>query len=294
VSRTTGRSVGTRRAHRSAAGYHRDMVEVYRALLTVLDSGESAAICTVVESAGSSPQKIGSKLLVREDGSTVGTIGGGAVELAAVSEAREVLGTGQARLFKAHLARDLAMCCGGRMEVFIEPVGDRPWLLLFGGGHIGASLCEVASLAGFRVHVIDEREEFSTSERHPRATKLTCAEPQDVIGDLPWGPQTFAVVVTHSHRQDEEILARCTAMPRRYLGMIGSRSKVRKFLDRYEQRGLDKTALAGVRAPVGLDIAAREPGEIAVAIVAEMVAVRRGAGEREAFGIMRLEPLQGS
>ena len=267
------------------------MVEVYRALLTVLESGESAAICTVVESAGSSPQKLGSKMLVREDGSTVGTIGGGAVELAAAHEAREVLASGQARLFKAHLARDLAMCCGGQMEVFIEPVGDRPWLLLFGGGHIGASLVEVATLAGFRVHVIDEREEFVSCERHPRAAKLTCAEPLDVLPELPWGSQTFVVVVTHSHRQDEEILARCATMPRRYLGMIGSRSKVQKFRERYEQRGLDPAGLAGVRAPIGLDISARDPGEIAVAIVAEMVAVRRGAGDRDSYGVMRLEPL---
>lgn len=266
------------------------MVEVYRALLTVLDTGASAAICTVVESAGSSPQKLGSKLLVREDGTTVGTIGGGAVEMAAVQAAREVLSSGQAILFKAHLARDLAMCCGGRMEIFIEPVGDRPWLLLFGGGHIGAALCEVATRAGFRVHVIDEREEYATRARHPTAAKVTCGEPLEVLPELPWGPQTFAVVVTHSHRQDEDILALGASMPRRYLGMIGSRSKVRKFFQRYRARGMDLAPLADVRAPIGLDIAAREPGEIAVAIVAEMVAVRRGAAESESFSVMRLDP----
>ena len=266
------------------------MVEVYRALLDVLDGGASAAICTVVESAGSSPQKLGSKLLVREDGSIVGTIGGGAIEMAAVDKAKEVLATGRATLFKAHLARDLAMCCGGRMEIFIEPVGDRPWLLLFGGGHIGAALCDVASLAGFRVHVIDERETFASAERHPRATRVTCGAPLDLLDELPWGPQAFAVVVTHSHRQDEDILARCAGKPRRYLGMIGSRSKVRKFLKRYEGRGMDLASLDGVRAPIGLDIAARDPGEIAVAIVAEMVAVRRGAGDRDAYGVMRLAP----
>ncbi len=265
------------------------MVEVYRALLAVLDSGGSAAICTVVESAGSSPQKLGSKLLVRGDGSTVGTIGGGAVEQAAIDKAKEVLASGRALLFKAHLARDLAMCCGGRMEVFIEPVGDRPWLLLFGGGHIGAALCEVADLAGFRVHVIDEREAYANRERHLRATRVTCGDPLDLLPDLPWGPQTFAVIVTHSHRRDEDILARCAGLERRYLGMIGSRSKVRKFLRRYDSRGLDLRSLEGVRAPVGLDIAARDPGEIAVSIVAEMVAVRRGAGDRDAYGAMRLD-----
>ena len=214
------------------------------------------------------------------------------MELAVVERAQEVLACDQASLFKAHLSRDLAMGCGGRMEVFIEPVGDRPWLLQFGGGHVGAALCDVATAAGFRVHVIDEREDFADPERHPRAAKATCADPLVLLPELPWGPQTFAVVVTHSHRQDEEILARCSAMPRRYLGMIGSRTKVRKFFQQYEGRGLDLSSLAGIRAPIGLDIAARDPGEIAVSIVAEMVAVRRGTGDRRSFGSMRLDPAE--
>lgn len=265
------------------------MIEIYQAVLDVLDADQSAAICTVVHSAGSSPQKIGSKMLVRQDGSIVGTIGGGTIEHAVIDEAGGVIRSGCSKLFKAHLSRDLAMCCGGRMEIFIEPVGDRPWLLLFGGGHVGAALCSIASQAGFRVHVIDERDEFASAATHPVAAKLTCSDPLDILDELPWGPETYAVIVTHSHRRDEDLLARCIERPCRYLGMIGSKAKVLRFLQRYEKRGLDLASFAHVRAPIGIDIAARDPGEIAVAIAAELVAVRRGAEAREAgFQPMKL------
>jgi xanthine dehydrogenase accessory factor len=271
------------------------MVDVYRAILEVLDAGGSGALCTVVASAGSSPQKMGSKMLVRADGSIVGTIGGGTIEHAVRERAAGVITEGRALLFKAHLSRDLAMCCGGRMEVFIEPVGDRPWLLIFGGGHVGAALCTVASCAGFRVHVIDERPDFTTPEQHPCATHITCLDPLDTLDDLPWGPNAYAVIVTHSHRLDEDLLARCVDRESRYLGMIGSRAKVHRFFNRYTARGVDLSVFERVHAPIGLAIGARDPGEIAVSIVAEMVAVRRGADiDVTSFAKMTLTRASGS
>ncbi len=265
------------------------MVDVYRAILDVLDAGETGALCTVVASAGSSPQKMGSKMLVRADGTIVGTIGGGTIEHAVIERAAGVVASGRADLFKAHLARDLAMCCGGRMEVFIEPVGDRPWLLVFGGGHVGAALTDVASRAGFRVHVIDERPEFASAEAHPAAAAVTCDSPLGILDELPWGPGTYAVIVTHSHRLDEDLLARCVGRERRYLGMIGSRAKVHRFLKRYDARGADMASFGEVHAPIGLAIGARDPGEIAVSIVAELIAIRRGADvDRASFPKMRV------
>jgi xanthine dehydrogenase accessory factor len=167
------------------------------------------------------------------------------------------------------------------MEILIEPIGNGPRLLLFGGGHVGKALCEVAVQAGFRVHVIDEREEHCNDSCHPSASELTCAVPTDVLDDLPWGVDTYIVIVTHSHRLDEELLAKCAARPSRYLGMIGSRAKVRRFLGRYRKRGIEMGDFDQVRAPIGLDISALEPGEIAVSIVAEMVAVRRAGAADE-------------
>jgi xanthine dehydrogenase accessory factor len=255
------------------------VIKVYREILELLDSGSSGVLCTVVAAVGSSPQKLGSKMLVRVDGSIVGTVGGGAIEAAAIERAAEVLETARAELFRAHLTRDLAMCCGGRMEIFVEPIGLRPWLLVFGGGHVGAALCEVAAVAGFRVHIIDGREEFADPARHPAAESTTCVEPTDIVSELPWGPECYAVIVTHDHRLDEDLLVRCLAQPARYLGMIGSRAKVHRFVERLRAKGVDLDAAPHLRAPIGLAIGGREPGEIAVAIVAELIAIRRNRSE---------------
>ena len=252
------------------------MVTIYKRVLDALSRGEPAALCTVTQSAGSSPQKAGSKMLVYGDGRIDGTIGGGAIEQAAMEQALDVLQHGGTRLFKAHLSRDLAMCCGGRMEILIEPIGTSPKLILFGGGHIGRALCEVVHQAGFDVHVVDEREEHCNAKVHPKASEFTVGLPTEVLDELPFGPNNYAVIVTHSHRLDEDLLARCVDQPLRYLGMIGSRAKVNRFLERYRKRDLEMTTFVNVHAPIGLHIGAVEPGEIAVSIVAEMVGVRRG------------------
>lgn len=256
------------------------MIEVYREILGLLDAGAAGALCTVVAAVGSSPQKLGSKMLVRTDGSIVGTVGGGAIEAATLERAVAVLSTGRAEVFRAHLTRDLAMCCGGRMEIFVEPIGLRPWLLIFGGGHVGAALCDVATVAGFRVHVVDGREEFASPTRHSSAEATTCAEPTDVVSELPWGPECYSVILTHDHRLDEDLLLRCLEHDSRYLGMIGSRAKVHRILHRLRARGVDVDKAKQLRAPIGLAIGGREPGEIAVAVVAELVAIRRGKDEQ--------------
>lgn len=253
------------------------MEPVYRAILDLLDRGRRGALCTVVESAGSAPQRPGSKLLLRDDGSFEGTVGGGAIEDATLAQAREVLAAGRARRFKAHLTRELAMCCGGRMEIFIEPIGSRPWLVVFGGGHVATALVPVAATAGFRVHVVDEREEWSSAEQHPQADERTCADPLDVIDELPWGPETYAVIVTHDHQLDERIVERSLEREWRYLGMIGSRAKAHRIIGRLAARGVDQAQLARVVSPIGLSIGGREPGEIAISVVAELIAIRRNS-----------------
>ncbi len=252
------------------------MIEVYQEVLRLLDEGKTGALCTVVASNGSSPQKAGSKMLVLATGGIVGTVGGGAIEQAVRERAAQVMRTGQAERYAAHLTRELAMCCGGRMEVFIEPIGARPWLIVFGGGHIGTALVRVANEAGFRVHVVDERDEWASPESHPQAAAVSCEAPLDVLDTLPWGPGTSAVVVTHDHALDEQIVERCLEREWAYLGMIGSRAKAHRIIGRLAARGAPAEPLGRVRAPIGLGIGAREPGEIAVSIVAELVALRRG------------------
>ena len=253
------------------------MEPVYRAILDLLDAGHTGALCTVVESAGSAPQQPGSKLLLRDDGTFEGTVGGGAIEEATLARAAGVMRSGRPERFAAHLTRELAMCCGGRMEIFIEPIGSRPWLILFGGGHVATALVPVATTAGFRVHVVDERDRWSSPEQHPLATACTSAAPLDIISELPWGPETSAVIVTHDHLLDERILERCLPETWRYLGMIGSKAKAHRIVKRLAARGADPERLNQVHSPIGLAIAAREPGEIAVSVVAELIAIRRNS-----------------
>ena len=262
------------------------MIEVTQALLSLLDAGRRGALCTVIDVGGSAPQRVGSRLLLREDGSFVGTVGGGAVEQEVLVRAREVLASGRAERYRVHLTRELAMCCGGRMEVFIEPVVTRPWLIIFGGGHVGAALSRVAATAGFRVHVVDGRPEWSDAARHPDAEVVTPEDPLDVLSELPWGPETSAIVVTHDHRLDEDLLARCLELDWRYLGMIGSRAKAHRILRRLAARGLDPERLARVHSPIGLTLGGQEPGEIAVSIVAELIAVRRGADGTRSMNVV--------
>lgn len=258
------------------------MISVYRELARLAESGEPAALATVIEVRGSCPQAAGSKMVVRAGGSIVGTVGGGAFEQRVIETALRVVESGTPERVRLHLTRDLAMCCGGTMEAFVEPVAGPPALLVFGAGHVGAALSMVATVAGFRVTVIDEREEFARPERLPGVHRVVCAAPTDVLDDLPWGDRTFAVIVTHEHSLDEDLLWRCAGRSWRYLGMIGSRRKVLRFRERFIARGGDPARWDRVHAPIGLDVGAVEPGEIAVAVAAELVAVLRGAGERAA------------
>ncbi len=269
------------------------MIEIYREMLQLVDRGEPAVLCTVISTQGSCPQEEGSKMLLRSDGTISGTVGGGTFEHRVIEEAKEVLASGVPRRYRAQLTRDLAMCCGGTMEVFLEPLATAPPLILFGAGHVGSALAAVATVAGFRVVVVDEREEFARMDRLAGVDEVHCCPPQDLLDRLPWGPRTFAVIVTHSHALDEDLLLACARKPWRYLGMIGSVRKVRRFQDRYLSRGGDRDVLERIHAPIGLDLGAREPGEIAVAVVAEMIRVLRGTEERPPHPLRRAPRQEG-
>lgn len=250
------------------------MRDVTQALLEVLESGRRGALATVVRVSGSTPQQPGARLLLAPDGSTTGTIGGGAVEKAVLEALESCRATGRPELAVFDLGRDLGMCCGGRMEVFIEPVEAVQRLVVFGAGHVGMATAAFAQRVGFRVTVVDDREDLAAEERFPGCT-LIHAEPAEARATLDPKPEDWLLVVTHDHRLDEQALDTYARLPHRYLGVIGSRRKVFRILQRIARRGslppLDK-----VYAPVGLDIGAVSPSEIAISIVAELVALRHG------------------
>lgn len=249
--------------------------ELVRALLEIFESGQRGALATVVRTSGSTPQAPGARLLLRPDGALVGTIGGGAVE-EATREALEACRAGaEARLVAHELGYDLAMCCGGRMEIFVEPIEAAPRLVLCGAGHVGRALVPLARSIGFEVTVVDEREELNTEARLSGATRVLL-DPVAHLKRVPLSAREWLVIATHDHALDEQVLELAIAQAPRYIGLVGSRRKVFRLLERIAcRKGVP--SLANVYAPIGLALDALGPEEIAVSISAELVALRRGA-----------------
>lgn len=267
-------------------------VDVARAIVEILDgaAGTVAALATVIERSGSAPQVVGARLLLREDGDQIGTVGGGAIEAQVLDACRQCLRDGRPRRVEAHLVRDLGMCCGGSMEVFVEFLQPQPRLFVIGAGHVAQSLAPLASAAGFRVCVLDDRDELL---EHPafgelRREAADVDELDDILGDL--DARDYIVIVTRDHARDEQALAQLLRRPHRYLGMIGSRRKVhavlRRILHRERELGRALPDLSRVRAPIGLSLGGRTPVEIAISIVAELVADRHG-GDGSAMNVVR-------
>ena len=254
--------------------------EVFAALAEALQRGEEVALVTIVASTGSTPQRVGAKMLVYADGRTVGTIGGGCYENDAFWKAREAIKARRPVNLKFELNDDFAqetgLVCGGQMEVFVEPVEPSPELYVFGAGHVGHFVAKMAHEVAFRVHVIDDREKFANAERF--------GEGIDVIVDhIPTWLQShqlpataYAVIVTRGHTHDLDALRALAGSPLRYLGLIGSKAKVKRIFDELLDEGMATESLLGVHAPIGLDIGAIAPQEIAVSIVAELIAVKHG------------------
>jgi xanthine dehydrogenase accessory factor len=254
--------------------------EVFSALAEALERGEEVALVTIVSSTGSTPQRVGAKMLVYSDGRTVGTIGGGCYENDAFWKARETIKARRPMNVRYELTDDIAeesgLICGGQMEVFIEPVEPAPDVYIFGAGHVGYFLGRMAHETGFRVHVIDDREKFASTERFGAGIDV-------IVDDIPsWLeshqlPATaYAVIVTRGHKHDIDALRALTSAQLRYVGLIGSRAKVRRIFDALLDEGMSQDALKRVHAPIGLDIGAITPQEIAVSILAEVIAVKHG------------------
>jgi xanthine dehydrogenase accessory factor len=254
--------------------------EVFSAVVDALERGESAALVTIVATTGSTPQRVGAKMLVFADGRSVGTIGGGCYENDAFWKAREAIASRRPQLVHYELSDDFAqetgLICGGQMDVYIEPIEPSAELYVIGAGHVGFHLARLAHEIGFRVHVIDDREKFANPERFPAAAEI-------VADDIPaWLDRTalpahaYVVIVTRGHTNDLEALRALAQRDLRYLGLIGSRAKVARIYDELTRTGTAPESLRHVHAPIGLDIGAVTPQEIAVSILAELVAVRHG------------------
>jgi len=223
-------------------------------------------------------------MLVREDGSMAGTIGGGCVEAEVWAAAKDVMQKEAPRKMIFHLNNeatyDNGLICGGTLEVFVEPILPQPVAYLFGGGHVSMAVAKAAHAAGFGIAVVDDREAFANKERFPMAQDVFTSY-EDAFEKIKPNAASYLVIVTRGHKEDMRVLAWAVRTEARYLGMIGSKRKVLSVYKALENEGYKPEEFERVYAPMGLDIGALSPEEIAVSITAELVAVRRNAANAE-------------
>lgn len=254
-------------------------MDIYEEIVRLRKLGQKSALATIVEVNGSIPSFESAKMLVREDGTIVGTVGGGCVEAEVWNAAREVMESERPRHLNFTLGHDAnydtGLICGGQLNVFVEPVVPPPTAFIFGGGHVSKGISQVARLAGFDTAIIDDRESFANRERFPDATEVHSGEYEETFPKLNINSSSYIVIVTRGHRDDMRVLRWAVSTPARYISMIGSKRKTISVIHALEKEGIDRAAFERIYAPMGLEIGAITPEEIAVSVVAEMVAVRR-------------------
>ncbi len=257
------------------------MEDIFEAIVRMRREGRRGALATIVGVRGSVPSQHASKMLFCEDGSTVGTVGGGCVEGEVWAAAREVMDEEKPRTLTFNLNEnpryDTGLVCGGSLDVFVEPVAPTPFVYLFGAGHVGFNVYRAARLAGFEVVVIDDRESFANRERFAEAHEIHASPIDQILPRLSPPASASIVIATRGHRDDMRVLRWAVTTPARYVGMLGSRRKAITIYRELEREGVAPDALARVRAPIGIEIGSATPEEIGISIVAELIARRRGA-----------------
>jgi xanthine dehydrogenase accessory factor len=253
-------------------------MDLFEEIVRMRRAGQRGALATIVHTNGSIPSFESSRMLVREDGSAVGTIGGGCVEADVWAAAKEVMQKEVPRKMVFHLnneaSYDNGLICGGTVEVFVEPILPQPVVYLFGGGHVATAVARAAQAAGFGVGVVDDREAFANTQRFPMAQEIYTSF-ETAFEKLHPNGSSYLVIVTRGHKEDMRVLAWAVRTQARYVGMIGSRRKVVSVYKALEKEGYRMEEFARVHAPMGLEIGALSPEEIAISIVAELIAVRR-------------------
>jgi xanthine dehydrogenase accessory factor len=255
-------------------------MDIFEEIVRMRRAGERGALATIVHTNGSIPSYESSRMLVREDGTIAGTIGGGCVEADVWAAAKEVIELELPRKVTFNLNHeaeyDAGLICGGTVEIFVEPILPQPKLYIFGGGHISVAVARVAAAAGFAIGIADDRVAFANPDRFPVAGEIYTTY-EEAYEKIKPNASSFLLIVTRGHKDDMRVLAWAVRTGARYIGMIGSKRKVLSVYRALEREGYSAAEFERVHAPVGLDIGALSPEEIAVSICAELIAVRRNA-----------------
>ena len=259
-------------------------MDIYEEIVRVRFEGGKAALATIVRRQGSTPRRDFAKMLISEDGSTVGSVGGGQTEAEVLKEAERVMETGQASLLKYQLTQKDAeaegLACGGTVEIFVEPILPDPKLILMGAGHIGQTVAQVAHRVGFNVAVVDDRESFANRERFPQAEELVVAAFEEGFDAITVSQTSFILIATRGHGYDQVVLEQALQTPAGYIGMVGSRRKTQIIVQKLLEKGISPRALSRLYAPIGIEIGSETPEEIAVSVVAALIAILRGVHQR--------------
>lgn len=250
-------------------------LEFYEEIVRLNRRGEPYALATVVAHSGSSPRKAGAKMLVRSDGSSLGSIGGGQVEKETIEASLNALSVGESWTLEFVLTEENGFACGGCMSIFVEPQGKRPLLVMFGAGHIGRAVSALAHGCGFRVVVVDERTDCAVQELLPGADEVHCCPVNTAFERVMLDRESFVVIATPGHLHDFEAVRGCLATDAGFIGLLGSRRKKEVLLQTLTDEGYDTIQRERINTPVGLDIGAETPEEIAVSIVAQLIKLKR-------------------
>ena len=258
------------------------MPDIFEEIARLKRERLSAALATVVSGGTGVPGKTGFRMLVYPDGKILGTVGGGSLEAKVREEALRCIQEKAPKLLKLQLDQSesgIGVLCGGEAEVFLEPIIPTSKMYIFGGGHIALPLAQFAKTLEFTVIVIDDRKEFTSRDRFPTVDEVMPGDYSDIIKSIEFHTDDCAVIVTHGHEHDESVLKEIISKKNRpgYIGMIGSKAKVTAVFSHLRQQGISEQLLAKVNAPIGLDIGSKTPAEIAVSIIAEIVAYKHGS-----------------
>jgi xanthine dehydrogenase accessory factor len=255
------------------------MEHFFETIIDLKRSGEPFSLAIIVKTEGSTPRRVGVKMIIMKDGKTVGTLGGGDLKKKVIEEAINVIKQGQPKIASFTLDIEkgkLDMMCGGELDIYIEPILLDAKLIIFGAGHITRSLAPLVKLAGFQVSVVEDNPDLLQKDNFPQIEDLILTDMEQFAKDLPSDPRIYIVLLSRGVSRDKAILSKLIQKGFKYIGMIGSQSKIRTMEEELQKQGVPKEAFSKLHAPVGLDIGAETPEEIAISIAAEIIAAQKG------------------
>ncbi len=245
------------------------MIDIFDKILNLNSNGIDLVLCTVISAKGSTPLKEGAKMIVTSD-NTFGTVGGGLTENKAIEVARELLHSSKSKKIEIELISKDSTSCGGVVEIFFEPINQNHKLYIFGGGHVAKALVEVARDIGFNITVVDDRQEIIDEWSVKGCTAIHSGF-LEFIDKIHYDNKTFITIMTYEHSQDWDIISRCINKEWAYLGLMGSKNKIRGMRRKLIEFGIKEEIIDKVDMPIGLEINSQSAKEIAVSITAKLI-----------------------